>query len=368
MEDTFSPVLRKDIYFNDLYGNENCIFGCISQDSYALLKKSKLSYYKEFFDNLDGSNDLLNLSNMGFGSIEEIGKVIVSLQKKGFLEGYPNISTFNEAEVMSIKIKEFNFTIDEKYQNICIFIRKSYKYIMVLMCFILIYILKKSDYVFSYENNFNYYNGTYVYIIVNLLTPIAFIFHEIAHRITGRSYGLETGSMSVALFWGCIPMFYVKQRAIYSLKRKKFLQVLIAGILGNILLGSICLIFAILFQSTVLYYFAICNYRMIYVNLLPISLSDGYFIMCILSKTPNIRLYMYKVLVNPKFIFQIGFREKVFCILMILFMFVIIYFEIFWFLSFIYYFSVRVCASIVFFLIYMIIIRRRSLKYINKII
>lgn len=365
MEDIFRPVLRQDIYINDLYKNESYIIGCYSQDSHFLLNKNKVSYYKSFFNKLDGKNDLLSLSNMGFGSIAEIEKIIEILKNKGFIENFENINTFNEAEIMSIKFKDFNFTIHEKYSKVCESIRKLYKYILLIVLMILCIIMCITKFNFINNVHINDYNGTFTYIIINLLTPIIFIFHEVAHRITGISYGLKTGNLSIVLFLGCIPLIYVKQKAIYSLERKKLIQVLLSGILANLLLGFIFFIFAIIYNNNLLYYFVICNFRIVYMNLLPISLTDGYFITCILLKTPNIRLYMYKLLANPKFFFQLKYKERIFSITMLIIMIVIIYSELFWFLSFIKYIP-RIIITFITCFVYIIILHKISRKKLIK--
>ena len=350
MDKEYCPKLREDLFLNDLYTTKSedgyYVIGCYSEDSHMLVRENRISFYKKFFSQLDGSKSIEYLSNMGFGTIENIAKMIGMLMNKGFIEGYHNKGNFNEVQSMSINI----FKIDAPYKkkstvSLCKMLVKAYKYVLLIAVLFLLVLLfsengecciKELLSGLTSQNQKNGVNMTGViwYIYVFLLTPVFFVFHEAAHRITGIANGLKEGLISFALFLGFMPMFYVRQKCIYSLERKKIVPVVLSGVLANLLLGIIMLDFSFLLDSHLLFYFALANIRMIYVNMLPLSLTDGYYLWCILSKNPNIRLDMYRVLANPKVFKNLNKKQKVFMLVALFAMAAIISVELFWLLSF----------------------------------
>lgn len=198
-----------------------------------------------------------------------------------------------------------------------------------------------------------------------LLTPIMFIFHELAHRIAGIALGLKEGVISVVMYLGFIPMVYVKQKGIYSLNRKNIITVICAGIAANLLIGIGLLLLFNIWHYNILYYVAITNFRMIYINMLPISLTDGYFLLCILMKSPNIRMYMYKVLVNPKAILQLEKKEKIMVGCMLISFLLITFFELFWALTFIP-LKIRIVVIFMILMVYAFCLNKKGKIFLQK--
>ena len=350
MDKEYCPKLREDLFINDLYTTKSkdgyYVIGCYSEDSHMLVRENRISFYKKFFSQLDGSKSIECLSNMGFGSIENIAKMIGMLMDKGFIEGYHNKSNFNEVQNVSINIFAKNIPCKKQFTvTLCKKLVKLYKYVLIIAVLFLLVLLFKGKGVQNFQNIVSWLvshnkktganmTGVIWYIYVFLLTPVFFVFHEAAHRITGIANGLKEGLISFVLFLGFMPTLYVRQKCIYSLERKKIVPVVLSGVLANLLLGIIMLDFSFLLDSHLLFYFALANMRMIYVNMLPLSLTDGYYLFCILSKNPNIRLDMYRVLANPKVFKNLSKKQKVFMLVALFAMVVIVSVELFWLLSF----------------------------------
>ncbi len=369
--------LREDIYYNDIYSKGNgkgyYIIGCISQDSQLLVKENKIAQYKDILKNINGEN-ISNLIEKGCKNEKELQKLIKLFKEKGFLKAYENKIIFNEVNMVSLKILNIKLRSEKIWEQvICKILINLYKYFLLIVTILVLLMYeeqKQKNEFFQALNIFGFSNtialGTKEYIYVFLLTPIMFIFHELAHRIAGIAMGLKEGTISFVMYLGFIPMIYVKQKGIYSLNRKDIITVICAGMAANLLIGISLLLLYNIWHFNILYYVAIANFRMIYINMLPISLTDGYFLLCILMKSPNIRMYMYKVLVNPKVILQLERKEKIMVVCMLISFLLITFFELFWALTFVP-LKIRMVVIFIILITYTICLNKRGKIFLQKI-
>lgn len=369
--------LREDIYYNDIYSKGNgkgyYIIGCISQDSQLLVKENKIAQYKDILKNINGEN-ISNLIEKGCKNEKELQKLIKLFKEKGFLKAYENKIIFNEVNMVSLKILNIKLRSEKIWEQvICKILINLYKYFLLIVTILVLLMYeeqKQKNEFFQALNIFGFSNtialGTKEYIYVFLLTPIMFIFHELAHRIAGIAMGLKEGTISFVMYLGFIPMIYVKQKGIYSLNRKDIITVICAGMAANLLIGISLLLLYNIWHFNILYYVAIANFRMIYINMLPISLTDGYFLLCILMKSPNIRMYMYKVLVNPKVILQLERKEKIMVVCMLISILLITFFELFWALTFVP-LKIRMVVIFIILITYTICLNKRGKIFLQKI-
>ncbi len=368
--------LREDIYYNDIYSKGNgkgyYIIGCISQDSQLLVKENKIAQYKDILKKFNGEN-ISNLIEKGCKNEKELQKLIKLFKEKGFLKGYENIIIFNEVNMVSLKILNIKLRSEKIWEQvICKILINLYKYFLLVVTILVLLMYeeqKQKNEFFQALNIFGFSNtialGTKEYIYVFLLTPIMFIFHELAHRIAGIAMGLKEGTISFVMYLGFIPMIYVKQKGIYSLNRKDIITVICAGMAANLLIGISLLLLYNIWHFNILYYVAIANFRMIYINMLPISLTDGYFLLCILMKSPNIRMYMYKVLVNPKVILRLERKEKIMVVCMLISFLLITFFELFWALTFIP-LKIRMVVIFIILITYTICLNKKGKIFLQK--
>lgn len=339
------PKMIDDYYMNPLFTNRKgdgfWVVGSIEKSSHILVNSKKIKLYKYLFSYLDGTNTINNLVEVGFGTNEELNKVINTLKDKGLIEGYENSKSFNEAKVMSVNLFTFERKINSAFiQKVCSAFSRKYNFILLFLFISLIIsyiVFKPSLYLNRLFNGdkVKVYNTTstgILYILINACTIIMFILHEIGHVVCGLKYKKNDISVSTVLFLGFIPMIYIKHKNLYSLPKKNIIDVLLGGMLANLGLGTL---FLTLYFITGIEFFeilALSNYKIIYINILPISLTDGYFIFGLLLNLPNTRLNMYRVLAKPLHVIKLNIKYIIISTSMILAMVILFYVEINWFL------------------------------------
>ena len=317
-----NPKICDDYYFNPLYTKAEdgfFVFGCRGKDSSVLLKKNKIELFKKFISALDGTNSIDDLVNKGYGSQVEIEKIIDLFSKKGLLRGSEKTDYFNEAEKFSVKLFHLEVRIkNEKALRLLRKFSKLYKYILpILFVTALIGIImrfrQENVAIFIANMRIQYdsiYSSIALYILVNVFVVFMFIIHEFFHVCYGLRYHVSSFCISCVLFLGFIPMFYVKHNNIYALEKSQLLKVIAAGILGNIGLSFLFLSLFLFTNCKLFFAFVLSNIKIIYTNVIPVSLSDGYFFTTVLLGIPNIRLNMYKTLCSPKHFFTLDMKNR----------------------------------------------------------
>lgn len=303
MED-YKPKLSDDFYINDIYVRGDTgkyILGNKKTEAHILVDINKYKIIKKMLVLLNGNNTVAEIKDKLMKENIEIDvlAIVNQLKIKGILEdSKEDIETFNEVEKFSLGISKINLNklnsfLDKKGNVILV----SYKIGFVLATLILSILLLNNN--IDGLQLLSYKNSVFLgYLYLNLSMIVIFLFHEIAHCIVAVKEGLRPKFMSIVLYFYMIPIFYIKIPNLYSLKRKSMIKVLAAGILTNLLLAFVFFDIYLVNRIEIFRIIAFANLKMVYVNLLPLSLTDGYFIMSVLLKVPNIRLRQYKIIDN----------------------------------------------------------------------
>lgn len=369
--------IKSDVYINDIYTNEEkgyYIIGCYSNDSFFLVKEEKIKYYMNLFSFLNGEYTIEELEQLGLGSKINLEKLVSKLKYYGLIEGYDKKEIFSEVNIMTLNIyeKKVSFKNDKikKYSDILVNNYGKCICTLLIILSVMIFLLSYKNRLFKlwdmtrYINISEQYNGVVCYLIILLFTPLALIIHEVGHRIVGIKNDLYEGKIAIVMFMYIIPLMYVKQKNIYSLKRKRIIQVIISGVASNLLIGILSLVVALITNNIFVFYFAMANLKLIFINLLPFSLSDGYFLLSVILRIPNIRMYMYQIINKPKTIIKRPMRERFLIIVSVLLMIGNIFLEINWLCSFIS-IKYRLIIVIIVNIGYLLILRNKAKKYIN---
>jgi putative peptide zinc metalloprotease protein len=132
-------------------------------------------------------------------------------------------------------------------------------------------------------------------LLYPVLLLVSFLFHEIAHGIVASRYGLFAKRFEAALYLGFIPIIYLRIPGLYTLPPRERIKVWCAGIYWNLTFAS----FSILVLQWVArlpparnawLLIALANYFLALTNLFPFLPTDGYFILCTVLKTYNLRI------------------------------------------------------------------------------
>ncbi|WP_026883321.1 M50 family metallopeptidase [Clostridium akagii] len=301
------PKVSKGLYYNQLYKNDKSsyiVLGNKINGVNLIIEDKNIISINLLIKEFNGNNTLEDISSKIGIEIHELISIVNLLKNKGIISlgqmGEETLTkNFNEAERFSLKIFEKSLSKIKLNPVILAKFLKGFKFIFLINAVIFFYLFAK------YHNQYSIfdlikYKESYLesYILINICMVFSFIFHEIAHLLVAQRYGAESKKFVFILYWYFIPMMYLENKNLYSLKRKDLLKVLLAGVTFNIFISLISLN---IFYITNLYIFiviALANLKMFFVNLIPLSLSDGYFVFTVLFGEPNLRKSSYRLIGN----------------------------------------------------------------------
>jgi len=313
MQEGIKPRARSDIYYSDVFMKRKkgyWIIGCKETDSQLLVDGNSIEGFKRLLSLMDGNRTVEELSGKAFGSVQELEKVIEVFTAKGFLEGTICTEKFNEVERISVKFFKYKFGIFPQHiHHVCKRLVKVF-YLLFIVLLLASIVVTVCNYqtldkltilsVISYKD-ISFLGSIKGYILILIFGLLMGTLHEIAHVGVSLKNGCQPSYVSGVLHLGFIPMVYVKQKNIYSLKRKHIFEVLLAGIMMNFLLFMLFYNLFFITHIEILKLFAVSNLRLVYMNLLPLSLTDGYYIFSLLVRRPNLRMNFFRCLATPGF-------------------------------------------------------------------
>jgi CRP-like cAMP-binding protein/Zn-dependent protease len=128
-------------------------------------------------------------------------------------------------------------------------------------------------------------------ILIALNYTLTFV-HELAHAVVLVHYGRRVKSAGFMIYFGS-PAFFIESSEVLMLEPRKRIAQAAAGPFAELMLAGAASIIALAFPeaplSAVLYKFAVLNYFVLLMNLIPLIELDGYFILADLIQVPNLR-------------------------------------------------------------------------------
>lgn len=330
------PKIKESIYFNDIFinkeGKGKIIVGIMEPDMHFMIPAEEQKKFESLIKLMDGTNSKTDIMEKSGISESQLDKIINKLQSKGYLESNSDeknkeinkVNKYNEVDYLSLKIFNYEFKNIKNKEKVKTIANRSYKiFIGIILAMIAILFVINAVSGFSIVKNISFmdwisydkgYNNKYLmaYIYINIGMILMFVVHEIGHIIAGLRVGIQPLNLSFVLYFGIIPMFYVRNKNIYSLKRKDIYRVLFAGIKMNFILGLLLINLFILTENEVLKILALSNFRLVIFNLWPLSLSDGYFILCIFLRRPNLRYKLHQFISKPASLLNYSNLERLY--------------------------------------------------------
>jgi putative peptide zinc metalloprotease protein len=135
------------------------------------------------------------------------------------------------------------------------------------------------------------FTGPFWWLLI-LAALLNFAIHESAHALACKSYGRKVSRGGFG--WMYVgPYFFVNTDDIYLEKRKARIVVDLAGPASNVLIGSVCCLLMFLNQDksyqTLLFQLASVAYLIAYLNVIPLTESDGYYALSNWLEIPSLR-------------------------------------------------------------------------------
>jgi CRP-like cAMP-binding protein/Zn-dependent protease len=128
-------------------------------------------------------------------------------------------------------------------------------------------------------------------ILIALNYSLTFL-HELGHAVVLVHYGRRVKSAGFMIYFGS-PAFFIESSEVLMLEPRKRIVQAAAGPFAELMLAGAASITALAFPeapiSGVLYKFAVLNYFVLTMNLIPLIELDGYFILADLIQVPNLR-------------------------------------------------------------------------------
>lgn len=264
------------------------IIGDRSANAFTLISKKE---HELFFE-------LIKLLNMKlFNQISELPEkyhsLAYNLQKRGYFndEVAPH-GSFNEYNSLSTIF--FTKEISKKERNENTHILVNIIYFLVFMCICLWNI-----HTFDIEIiNISFSGITFVEILSSIIfLPILIMLtHEVGHYMTSLLAGVEVATLNFG-FAVVYPSIYLTYKGLNICKTSNKLMVISGGVFMHLVGMFIGVLFLKNgYNSIFLKLWVLSNLSMIYANVIPITASDGYFMLTSILGIYNIRLRGYKTL------------------------------------------------------------------------
>jgi CRP-like cAMP-binding protein len=130
------------------------------------------------------------------------------------------------------------------------------------------------------------------FLILFTLDYVLTFLHELGHALVIVHYGRKVKSAGFMIYFGS-PAFYVEASDALMLDRGQRIVQAAAGPFAELMVAGLASFFALLFPeaaiSSVLYKFAVLNYFVLFMNLVPLLELDGYWILSDAIQVPDLR-------------------------------------------------------------------------------
>jgi putative peptide zinc metalloprotease protein len=130
------------------------------------------------------------------------------------------------------------------------------------------------------------------FLILMGLNYVLTFLHELGHALVIVHYGRKVKSAGFMVYFGS-PAFFVEASDALMLDRRQRIVQAFAGPFAELMVAGVASIVALAFPeaviSSVLYKFAVLNYFVLFMNLVPLLELDGYWILSDLIQVPDLR-------------------------------------------------------------------------------
>lgn len=310
------PIIVDDIECSCMfrYSNKEDIY-CIGSrkvDKYFFVNEKASKLYMEVISIMDGKHTIEQIKNINWLGeklpVDVIEKIYQTCLKCNLItnDTYTDKKEFNEMEIIFKDIFKINIL---PFSNFCKKIsNKVYIVIIVFMLCIMASSLLEIDQVIDILPWESITGDIRTLLYAALISSVSLVLHEISHTVAASKLGLSIKTAHLAVFAYMSLACYVRLPGIYFLKPKRRIAIWISGSFINFFLIAVAVILykfmdgsGQLFLTTLI----ISNITIIISALVPFYISDGYFILATICKTPNLRKNIF---INLKNIF---YKRKV---------------------------------------------------------
>lgn len=282
-----------------LFGKKFYVLACEERDKYIKVPNDRAKYIELAIILFNGNMSLFEIIQM-YPNIR-FEQLYTQLKRAGFVDEYDipsNEIDIMTKEIISVSLEKISNKYRKFFTTYSSVMEKGYA-ILFLICFVLL-IFVGID-IQELKTGFaTYRDSVFGGVIMLFFSSVLFtLLHELSHIAVAIKYGKFVEKISLNLYFGILPMCYVKCKGLNTLQTKEKLHVVIAGIITNFMAAfiSLTLLSIDLFSyntESVLKLIFWGNLFSVFSNLIPTSLSDGYFILSILLGKYDMKMFIFK--------------------------------------------------------------------------
>ena len=317
-DEVFETIKEIEIFRETLVEGQNPNYIIKNKKNNKYLKMNSQEYF--IFDLLNNSKNLVQISEAYFIeyhkiAIDYISCFILRLMNAGFIKNYEPKKETKQVLEIKLPLKKLKDIYQYLYCKIGNKILEFYKWklvLYILFCFtgIVLYFLYKPDIEVSMTKA--------LLISFSIAFIIPMFLHEISHAMMVMHYGREVFDSGFMLYF-FMPVFYVNTTDMWMSGRKERVIVDLAGIISDLLCGSlfsIVLWFDISPQvDFICYQNMIITYMRVILNLNPLLKWDGYYVLMDALGCSNLKeegtSLLKKCCKDIRKVFKLGLKDRV---------------------------------------------------------
>lgn len=307
------PIAIENIEYWFLMQKDNqkiYIIGNVSKDRYIKVYEKNLQIVMSVLKSFDGKSSLNQIDNMiktKYGKSVDVNQIYLKAEKAGLICGSGGSNEKSEIKALSLPV--FSVNIPKLSTNIKKIIGALWRLYTVIGIVVILFgafvlIKNGSNNILTMDRTILLDNSYLKGFAATLLMMVpSLLMHEISHFAAAISSSLDPSKVSLNLYLGIMPIWYVKIPGIYTIKFYKRIMVLVSGVLTNFVIASSVIIVTFFGQGSIdsdfLLKIGTANFFAALFSLNPFTLSDGYFIFATVFKKPNLRFNVLKKIMNP---------------------------------------------------------------------
>jgi Zn-dependent protease len=133
------------------------------------------------------------------------------------------------------------------------------------------------------------------------VAAVSVVVHELSHCLVAARWGVLRATLRVHLYLGVMPLVALKFAGLYTLPARGRTAVWSAGVFANLSIAAGALL-GLRYGwpgSALLDVAATINWLMVILNLMPLTPTDGYFLLATWTNDPNVRVRTWQWLRRP---------------------------------------------------------------------
>ncbi len=287
---------RKNVY---VVGNREV-------DRYISVPGPKLPLVLRVLSLFDGAHSLDSIQaqfNIADRKRVDVQKLYHQMYANGLLAS-PTPARVNQGDIEKMSVRVFAIPVQKLFILLRSFHGVFFPWLVAVMFLLIVAgteqaVAHRKMLMAPAQSVWNGTNRAAEVLLYPMLLLVSFLFHEMAHGVVASRYGIFARRFEGALYLGFIPIIYLRIPGLYTLRPVDRIKVWSAGIYWNLAFASFIVL---LLQSVTIappwrkawVLVALANYFLAFTNLFPFLPTDGYFILCTLLKTYNVRSKAWK--------------------------------------------------------------------------